>query len=57
MTLEEYKKKIQDIDEAAKKDKRTVAYEYAMSNNPVCVGDIVSDGNDKITVDKIKVFL
>lgn len=54
MTLEEYKKKITAIDDAAKKEKYDVSYEYAMSNNNVRVGDIICDGVKKIKVEEIK---
>jgi len=55
MTKEEYYKQRRLIDQQAQKDKMTLAYEYAMSNNPYAIGDIISDHHITIKINKIKV--
>jgi len=56
MDIEKYKKTIAQIDSDAEGKKRAVSREYAMSNNPVKVGDVVSDHSQKIRVERIGVY-
>ena len=43
MTLDEYKKKKQGLKEAYEKALRDLDREYATSNNPYKVGDVITD--------------
>jgi hypothetical protein len=43
MTPEEFKQKLQELDSEFEKRKRDLNKEYAFSNNPYKVGDIVTD--------------
>jgi hypothetical protein len=53
MDIEEYKKIIAEIDNKARQDKFAVAREYALANNTVKVGDVISDHKSTILVDNI----
>lgn len=57
MNIKEYRDAFQEIENTIKEDKRKLMREFALSNNTVKVGDFISDGNIKIRVEKIKVFL
>ncbi len=54
MTPEEYKSKIEAIKLKADIEENTVAKEYALSNNPVKVGDIIKDHIGTLKVKAIK---
>lgn len=43
MTAQEYKQKLEDLNDQYKKDKEKIMKEYALSNNPYKVGDIIRD--------------
>ncbi len=53
MTKEEYQDRIKQIDAKHKKMKTDLAIEYAKSNNPYKVGDIVEDHIGKIRIERI----
>lgn len=53
MTKEEYKEKIKQIDLAAQKEKQRLAVEFAMANNLVSKGDILTDHHQMIRVENI----
>lgn len=52
MTKEEYEKTLFELNQKFKKEKYKLAKEFALSNNDVKIGDIVSDGNNMISVSK-----
>lgn len=52
MTKEEYEKRLFELNQRFKKEKHELAKEFALSNNDVKIGDIVSDGNNIISVSK-----
>jgi len=54
MTQEEYKNKIAELTEKFELDKQTVRREYAFSNNPHKVGDVVTDHIGSIWIEKIQ---
>jgi hypothetical protein len=54
-TLEEYLKRIAEIDKKAEMEKTSVVLEFARANNPYKEGDIVSDGTNTIRVTRMKV--
>ena len=54
MTKEEYDKGIEIIERRSKLDKRKLAQDYALSNNPHGIGDIITDGYDTIKIESIK---
>ena len=53
MDKQEYIEKLKAIDGDAKKAKAALAKEFAMSNNTVKLGDIISDHANTIVVDHI----
>jgi hypothetical protein len=53
MDKQEYIEKLKAIDDDAKKAKAAISKEFAMSNNPVKLGDIISDHASTIVVDHI----
>lgn len=55
MNIEDYKKAVLALRNDAKKREYDLACEYALSNNPVKVGDLVFDNSDSIKVETIKV--
>jgi hypothetical protein len=57
MTKEEYKKELEKLDiEYASKRKKLHNY-FAITNNSVNIGDIITDGETTIIVDKIKIIM
>jgi hypothetical protein len=57
MTKQEFDDKIKEIERKMKLEKRELYNEYALSNNPHKVGDIVSDHKGTIKIEKIKIVL
>lgn len=58
MTKEEYDLKKKQLDQAYEKSKIALAKEFALSNNPHQVGEIISDTNGRtIKIEKIQVYL
>lgn len=55
MDLEQYKSKIKQIDQKAILRKRHVAKEFALANNKISIGDIISDHIGKIKVIEINI--
>jgi len=55
MTHNEYKKKLKELAETYRKERERLAFKYAMSNNTVEKGDIITDHIGSIIVDKVKV--
>jgi len=55
MTHDEYKEKLKQLEEAYQKEKKQLAVKYAMSNNTVKIGDVITDHIGSIIVDKINV--
>lgn len=55
MTAEEYNQTIKDIEKTAEEAKKKVVIHYALSNNSVKEGDIVTDHKCTIRVDKVSV--
>jgi len=55
MTKKEYQSQIKTINTEANEKKKEVMREYAMSNNPYNIGDIVKDHQQTIKVDDIKI--
>lgn len=55
MTYDEYKKELKELEETYQKKKKQLAFKYAMSNNSVKRGDIVTDHIGDVIVDKINV--
>ena len=56
MTLEEYKNQVKLLQEEHERKRFRLAFEYAISNNNVQVGDFVTDHVGTIKVDKISMF-
>lgn len=54
MTLEEYKARLADLEREHKAKRNELARNYAMSNNPYKIGDILQDHYQIIKVDTIK---
>lgn len=54
MTLEEYNQKIKELKEETILKESKINMEYAFSNNPYKVDDIIEDHIGKIKVEKIK---
>lgn len=54
MNKEEYTAKVNELKEKFKKEEKTLAKEYAFSNSPVKVGDIIKDHANTIRVTEIK---
>lgn len=57
MNIQEYRAAFQAIEDRVKEDKRKLMRDFALSNNTVKVGDVVSDGCFKVKVEKIKIYL
>jgi hypothetical protein len=57
MTIEEYNAGIKSINERAELTKKQLIREYALSNNPYKIGDIIRDHASIIKIDKIQVYL
>jgi hypothetical protein len=57
MTDIEYKLKLNDIEKRFEEDKRILARDYAYSNNPNKIGDIVTDHIGSIKIERIKYTL
>jgi hypothetical protein len=57
MELSDYKQKMKELEEAHKLAKQNLAREYALANNPCKVGDIVTDGDTIIRIEKIITYL
>lgn len=55
MTKEEYKKKLDELNSEFKQKKFALYKEFALSNNPYRVGDILQDHFHIIKVEKIKI--
>lgn len=55
MTEEEYLRRLDLIKKAYEVDKKNLAIEFAMSNNPYKVGDVIEDHVGKLKIEKIKV--
>lgn len=53
MTQQEYEERLFELNKKFKQDKYDLAKEFALSNNSVKIGDIVSDGNNIISVSKL----
>ena len=53
MNIEEYRNKVEEIENENRKDLERFAMEYAMSHNKVKVGDIITDHMGSICVEKI----
>ena len=54
MEFERYKELVDTLEDNFKKDKENLAIKYALSNNTVNVGTIVSDNRGSIIVESIK---
>ncbi len=54
MTKEDYKKRLEEINYKASKEREKVHVEYANSNNPYKKGDILQDHCQIIIVEEIK---
>ena len=52
MTADEYKQKLLDIKAEYIKKRNSLEEEFALANNTVEIGDIVSDGSSTIRVEK-----
>lgn len=55
MTREEYNERLIAIRKESNDREYNLATEYAMSNNPYKVGDIIEDHRGKLKIEKIKV--
>lgn len=55
MTQEEYLSRLGFLKKAYEVDKKNLAIEFAMSNNPYKVGDVIEDRVGKLKIGKIKV--
>lgn len=53
MTLDEYKSKLNSLEDEFRENKKILAKEYLSSNNPVRIGDIVASRTSRIKVEKI----
>lgn len=54
MTLEEMKEKINIINKESIEKIKKIQRDYAISNNPYNIGDIIEDHNCKIKIENIK---
>lgn len=52
-TLEEYRKRVIQIEEEAKDKKRQLVREFALANNPYKKGDIITDHNGSLLIEKL----
>ena len=57
MTKKEYEEKLQKIDDNYNREKELLYSDYALSNNPVKLGDIIADSHTTIKVEGIKVII
>lgn len=55
MTKEEYKERMISIERECARKKRDLNIEYAMSNNPYKVGDVVEDHIGKLRIERTEV--
>lgn len=55
MTKEEYKERMISIERECARKKKDLNIEYAMSNNPYKVGDVVEDHIGKLRIEQIGV--
>lgn len=53
MSVNDYFKSIKDLDQLYNEEKQKIAKNYALDNNIYKIGDTVSDGKNKIIIDKI----
>jgi hypothetical protein len=57
MTKEEYKSKVIEINNDCELKLKSLAKEYALSNNPYKIGDVVADNSKTIKIEKIQFTL
>ena len=57
MTQQEYKLELDRIDREYNSRKNNLYTEYALSNNPYKVGDIISDHIGSVKVESVSVYL
>lgn len=57
MTTVEYKNKLAELANEYEAKKRKVITEYALSNNPYKVGDMITDHSSTIKIEKIQPYL
>jgi hypothetical protein len=57
MNIEDFKMGITQINNVADFKKKALAREYALANNPVKIGDVVSDSSTTIKVEEIRVLI
>lgn len=57
MTKEEYKSKVIEINNDRELKLKSLAKEYALSNNPYKIGDIVTDHIKTVKIEKIQFTL
>jgi hypothetical protein len=50
MTKEEYNKKMRSIEENAEKEIDAVRVQYARANNPIKIGDVITDHFSQVTI-------
>jgi len=55
MNFDEYREKLESFEVELENKKQKLAIEYALTNNPVKVGDIVTDHCHTIKVEKIQI--
>lgn len=55
MTKKEYNKEIRKINKEASTKKKELYQNYALSNNPYKIGDVISDGCRTLKIKEIKV--
>lgn len=56
MTIEEYNSKLKSLNDKFETDKEEIQIEYALSNNPHKVGDIIEDHYHTIQIERFKVY-
>jgi hypothetical protein len=57
MTIDQYKEKVRELVIEFKNNKKQLAKEFALANNPYKVGDIFTDHIGSVKVEKISVYL
>lgn len=57
MTEDELKTNLARIDSEYRKNVLAIKKQYALSNNTIKIGDVVSDGDDTITVESISAVM
>ena len=57
MTKEEYLEKIKDIRKRCQDEINALGVEYAKSNNPYKIGDVISDGVETIKIGRVQPVL